>query len=80
MSDQLTLEQIRALRVEAEASRRLAASLSDKQSLADLEGYALELEAEAARLQRELELSFRARNKRWSLYARLLKPTHAGNA
>ena len=80
MSDQLTLEQIRALLMEAEASRRLAASFIDQQSIADLEGYAAELEAEAARLQGEQELSFGARNKRWTLFARLLKPTPAGHA
>jgi hypothetical protein len=40
-----------ALRVEAEASRRLARRLSDTQSVKDLKSYASELEAEAARLQ-----------------------------
>jgi hypothetical protein len=46
-------EQIWTLRVEAEESRRLAASFADRVSVIDLECYASELEAEAARLQLE---------------------------
>jgi hypothetical protein len=78
MAAQLTLEQISALRIEAEAARRLALCLGDKQALVDLEGYAAELEAQAARLQREQELSSRAQNGR-SHHTRLMKPTHAGH-
>jgi hypothetical protein len=48
-----TADQIWTLRMEAEQSRRLADSLNDPQSVADLEAYALELEAEAAKLQWE---------------------------
>ena len=53
MSDDHTAEQIRMLRVEAEESRRLAASFADRLSVIDLEYYASELEAEAAKLQLE---------------------------
>jgi hypothetical protein len=48
-----TDDQIWALRAEADESRCLARSLSDPQSAADLEAYALVLEAEAAKLQSE---------------------------
>ena len=51
MSNDYTAEQIRTLRVEAEESRRLAASFADRLSVIDLEYYASELEAEAAKLQ-----------------------------
>ncbi len=80
MSDKLTFEQIWALRVEAEASRRLARSLADDQAVLDLEGYASELEAEAARLQMEQELASRSKRRKWTLYARLMRPTYAGHA
>jgi hypothetical protein len=53
MSDNYTAEQILTLRVEAEESRRLAASFADRLSVIDLEYYASELEAEAAKLQLE---------------------------
>jgi len=53
MSDDHTAEQIRMLRVEAEESRRLAASFADRLSVLDLEYYASALEAEAAKLQSE---------------------------
>jgi hypothetical protein len=53
MSDNCAAEQIWTLRVEAEESRRLAASFDDRLSVMDLECYASELEAEAARLQLE---------------------------
>lgn len=46
-----TDDRIWALRAEADESRRLAETLTDAQSVADLEAYALELEAEAAKLQ-----------------------------
>ena len=46
-------DQIWALRAEADESRRLADTLGDAQSAADLQAYALELEAEAANLQLE---------------------------
>ncbi len=53
MSNDYTTEQIRLLRVEAEESRRLAACFADRLSVIDLEYYASELEAEAAKLQFE---------------------------
>ena len=46
-------EQIWSLRVEAEESRRLAASFADRLTVTDLECYASKLEAEAAKLQLE---------------------------
>ncbi len=46
-------EQIWSLRVEAEESRRLAASFADRLSVIDLQCYASELEAEAEKLQLE---------------------------
>ena len=46
-------QQIWSLRVEAEESRRLAANFADPLSVIDLECYASELEAEAAKLQLE---------------------------
>jgi len=52
-----TDDQIWALRLEAEESRRLAGILSDAQSAADLQAYALELETEAAKLQLESSVS-----------------------
>ena len=53
MTDDHTAKQIWSLRVEAEESRRLAASFADRLSVIDLESYASELEAEAAKLQLE---------------------------
>ena len=53
MSDQLTFEQFWALRADAEEARRLASSFHDRLTVADLESYASELEAEAAKLQSE---------------------------
>ena len=50
MERELVSEQIDALRVEAVEARRLAETLSDPQSILDLENYATQLEAEAARL------------------------------
>jgi hypothetical protein len=46
-------EQIWSLRVEAEESRGLAASFTERLSVIDLEFYASQLEAEAAKLQLE---------------------------
>jgi len=46
-------EQIWSLRVEAQESRRLAASFADRLTVIDLECYASKLEAEAAKLQLE---------------------------
>ena len=53
MSNNYTAEQIWTLRVEAEESRRLAASFADRLTVIDLECYASKLEAEAAKLQLE---------------------------
>jgi hypothetical protein len=50
MDRKLVSEQIDALRVEAVEARRLAESLSDPQSILDLENYAAQLDDEAARL------------------------------
>jgi hypothetical protein len=53
MSDQLTFEQFWALLAETEEARRLAGSFADRPTVIDLECYASELEAEAAKLQLE---------------------------
>lgn len=50
MERELVSEQIQSLQVEAIEARRLAETLRDPQSIRDLEKYATELEAEAARL------------------------------
>jgi hypothetical protein len=50
MERKLVSEQIESLRVEAVEARRLAEALGDPQSILDLENYAAQLEAEAARL------------------------------
>ena len=50
MDRNLVSEQIEALRVEALDARRLAETLSDAQSILDLEKYAAQLEQEAERL------------------------------
>ena len=50
MERDLISEQIDMLRVEALEARRLAETLGDMQSIADLENYASQLEAEAERL------------------------------
>jgi hypothetical protein len=59
MSDQLTFEEIWTLRAETEESRWLAASFVNRLTVMDLESYAAELEAEAARMQLKQELSCR---------------------
>jgi hypothetical protein len=46
-------DEIWSLRVEAEESRGLAASFTERLSVIDLEFYASQLEAEAAKLQLE---------------------------
>ena len=51
MSDQMSFEQVWALRIEAEESRRLADRFIDRQTVVDLECYASDLEAQAAQLQ-----------------------------
>jgi len=53
MPNNYKAEQIWSLRAEAEESRRLAAGFADRLSVADLQCYASELEAEAAKLQLE---------------------------
>jgi hypothetical protein len=53
----MNFEQIWALRVEAEESRHLADRSIDRQTVIDLEGYASNLEAQAAQLQSEQEFS-----------------------
>lgn len=50
MDRELVSEQIEALRIEALEARRLAETLTDRQSILDLQNYAAQLEAEAARL------------------------------
>jgi hypothetical protein len=50
MERDVVSEQVDALRVEALEARRLAETLGDVQSIADLENYAAQLEAEAERL------------------------------
>jgi len=50
MDRKLVSEQIEALQIEALEARRLAETLTDRQSILDLENYAAQLEAEAARL------------------------------
>jgi len=50
MEREFVSEQIEALRIEALEARRLAEALTDQQSIRDLENYAAQLEAEAARL------------------------------
>jgi hypothetical protein len=50
MERDVVSEQIEALRVEALEARCLAETLGDVQSIADLENYAAQLEAEAERL------------------------------
>jgi hypothetical protein len=50
MERDLVSEQIDALRIEAVEARRLAETLGDMPSIADLENYATQLEAEAERL------------------------------
>ena len=50
MERETVSEQIEALRIEALEARRLAESLTDRQSILDLQNYAAQLEAEASRL------------------------------
>ena len=50
MDRELIAEQIDALRLEALDARRLAETLSDSQSILDLEKYAAQLEEQAERL------------------------------
>ena len=50
MDRELVSEQIEALRIEALEARRLAETLTDPQSILDLENYAAQLEAELVRL------------------------------
>jgi len=56
MSEQLTFEQLWALRMEAKEARQLAGSVADRVTVIDLECYASELEEEAAKLELEQEL------------------------
>ena len=55
--DQMTFEQLWALRMEAKEARRLAGSFADRLTVIDLECYASELEAEAAKLELEQEFT-----------------------
>ena len=69
MERETVSEQIEALRIEALEARRLAETLSDRQSILDLENYAAQLEAEASRLS--------SRNIR---DANEVLPTHRGDS
>jgi len=60
MSEQLTFEQLWALRMEAKEARQLAGSVADRVTVIDLECYASELEAEAAKLEELTCLNGRA--------------------
>ena len=64
MERELVSEQIDALRVEAVEARRLAETLSDPQSILDLEKYAAQLEAEAASLTSRTNRSTDAQKRR----------------
>jgi len=63
MSDEFISRQIQALRIEAEESRQLANSLTDKQAILDLENYAFELEAGAAQQESQQDFSSNMRGR-----------------
>ena len=63
MSDESISRQIQALRIEAEESRQLANNLTDKQAILDLENYAFELEAGAAKQESQQDFSSNMRRR-----------------